>query len=123
MRKAMRKAERKAMRKAMRAEFPQDAAIHSHVLHETAALALVRRDAVVYVEPIPPANVRRRRRPMPDATGDGGYAHTGARRKAGLNTSLHDGRMGPLPLTACCHASMRRTASGSGPACVYHTGR
>jgi putative transposase len=67
---------------------------HQHVrrqrsdFHHKTALALVRAYDVLYVEAIAPANLSRRPQPKPDGTG--GYAHNGARRKAGLNTSIHD---------------------------------
>jgi putative transposase len=67
---------------------------HQHVrrqradLHHKTALALVRAYDVIAVEAIQPANLSRRPQPKPDGTG--GYEHNRARRKAGLNTSIHD---------------------------------
>jgi putative transposase len=43
---------------------------------------------MIYVEAIQPANLTRRLEPKPD--GNGGYAHNGASRKAGLNKSIQD---------------------------------
>jgi putative transposase len=67
---------------------------HQHVrrqradFHYKAALALVRAYDTIYVEALKPANLSRRPEPKPD--GKGGYAHNGARRKAGLNKSIQD---------------------------------
>jgi putative transposase len=67
---------------------------HQHVrrqradFHHKAALALVRQYDTIYVEAIQPANLRRRPEPKPD--NNGGYAHNGASRKAGLNKSIQD---------------------------------
>jgi putative transposase len=57
--------------------------------HKT-ALALVRQYDTIYVEAIQPANLSRRPTPRLDENGSGGYAHNGARCKAGLNTSIQD---------------------------------
>src|SRR5262249_40928325 len=51
---------------------------------------LVAQYDVIYVEAIQTANLSRRPAPVPD--GNGGYAHNGASRKAGLNKSIQDGR-------------------------------
>ena len=56
--------------------------------HHKTALALVRAYDTVSVEAIQPANLSRRPTPKPD--GNGGYAHNGASRKAGLNKSIQD---------------------------------
>jgi putative transposase len=67
---------------------------HQHVrrqradFHHQTALALVRAYDTIFYEAIQPANLIRRPAPTPD--GNGGYAHNGARRKAGLNTSIQD---------------------------------
>jgi putative transposase len=67
---------------------------HQHVrrqrcdFHHKTALALVRAYDMIYVEAIQPANLTRRLEPKPD--GNGGYAHNGASRKAGLNKSIQD---------------------------------
>jgi putative transposase len=67
---------------------------HQHVggqrcdCHHKTALGLVRQYDVIYVEAIQAANLSRRPGPKPD--GNGGYAHNGASRKAGLNTSIRD---------------------------------
>jgi len=45
---------------------------------------------VIDVEAIQPANWSRRPEPKPDENGNGGSEHNGARRKAGLNKSIHD---------------------------------
>ena len=66
--------------------------------HHQTALALVRQYDVIYVEAIQPARLSRRPEPRPNETGTGqigtgqigAYAHNGARRKAGLNKSIHD---------------------------------
>jgi putative transposase len=60
--------------------------------HHKTALALVRQYDTIYVEAIQPANVSRRPEPKPD--GNGGYAHNGASRKAGLNKSIQDAGWG-----------------------------
>jgi putative transposase len=67
---------------------------HQHVrrqrsdFHHKTALALVRQYDVIYVEAIQAANLSRRPAAVPD--GNGGYAHNGASRKAGLNKSMQD---------------------------------
>jgi putative transposase len=72
---------------------------HQHVrrqrtdFHHKTALMLVRTYDTIYHEAIQPANLSRRPAPIPDPDGNGhpgGYLHNGARRKAGLNTSIHD---------------------------------
>jgi putative transposase len=71
---------------------------HQHVrrqradFHHKTALALVRAYDTIYVEAIRPANLSRRPAPRPDEHGI--YAHNGASRKAGLNTSIHDAGWG-----------------------------
>ncbi|HLZ24936.1 MAG TPA: transposase, partial [Ktedonobacterales bacterium] len=71
---------------------------HQHVrrqrgdFHHKTALALVRQYDVIYVEAIQPANLSRR--PAPKQDENGGYAHNGASRKAGLNKSIHDAGWG-----------------------------
>ena len=60
--------------------------------HHKTALALVREYDVICVEAIQPANLSRRPAPKPD--GNGGYAHNGASRKAGLNKSIQDAGWG-----------------------------
>jgi putative transposase len=60
--------------------------------HHKTALALVREYDVIGVEAIQPANLSRRPAPKPD--GNGGYAHNGASRKAGLNKSIQDAGWG-----------------------------
>jgi putative transposase len=67
---------------------------HQHVrrqrcdFHHKTALALVRAYDTIYVEAIQPSNLSRR--PAPQQDEHGHYAHNGASRKAGLNTSIHD---------------------------------
>jgi putative transposase len=67
---------------------------HQHVrrqrtdFHQKTALALVRHYDTISYEAIAPAHLSRRPAPKPD--GNGTYEHNGARRKAGLNTSIHD---------------------------------
>jgi putative transposase len=56
--------------------------------HRKTALVLVRQYDTIYVEAIAPASLVRRPAPLPD--GSGGYRRNGARRKAGLNTGIHD---------------------------------
>jgi putative transposase len=56
--------------------------------HHTTALALVRQYDTLYHEAIQSANLSRRPAPVPDGSGE--YLHNGARRKAGLNTSIQD---------------------------------
>jgi putative transposase len=83
---------------------------HQHVrrqradFHHKTALALVRQYDVIYVEAIKPANLSRR--PEPKLDENGGYEHNGARRKAGLNKSIHDAGWGHflsiLAYTAAC---------------------
>jgi putative transposase len=71
---------------------------HQHVrrqradFHHKTALALVRAYDMIYVEALQPANLSRR--PAPKADGNGGYAHNGASRKTGLNTSIYDAGWG-----------------------------
>jgi putative transposase len=80
----------KRRRKAMRVL----AKGHQHVrrqradFHHKTALALVRAYDTIYLEAIQPANLCRR--PTPRLDGNGGYAHNGATRKAGLNKSIQD---------------------------------
>jgi putative transposase len=56
--------------------------------HHKTALDLVRAYDTIYVEAIQPAHVSRR--PAPTQDENGTYEHNGARRKAGLNTSIQD---------------------------------
>jgi putative transposase len=49
---------------------------------------LVREYDVIYLEDLQIRNLSRRPEPKPD--GNGGYKHTGASRKAGLNKSIND---------------------------------
>ena len=71
--------------------------------HHKSALALVRQYDVIYVEAIQPANLSRR--PAPVSDGNGSYLHNGARRKAGLNKSIHDAGWGHfLSILACTAA-------------------
>jgi putative transposase len=56
--------------------------------HHRTALALVREYDVIYLEDLQIRNLSRRPEPKPD--GNGGYAHNGASRKAGLNKSIQD---------------------------------
>jgi putative transposase len=71
---------------------------HQHVKrhradeHHTTALALLHQYDTLSHEAIQPANLSRRPAPLPD--GNGGYAHDGASRKAGLNTSIQDAGWG-----------------------------
>jgi putative transposase len=84
--------------------------------HKT-ALALVRAYDTLYVEAIQPANLSRRPAPKPDGTGDGGYEHNGARRKAGLNTSIHDaGWRQFLSILACTAACAGKRVEAVSPA-------
>ena len=83
---------------------------HQHVrqqrrdFHHKTALTLVRQYDTIYVEALQPANLSRRPAPVPD--GNGGYLHNGAKRKAGLNKSIHDAGWGHflniLTFTAAC---------------------
>jgi IS605 OrfB family transposase len=67
---------------------------HQHVrrqrsdFHRKTALALVRQYDTIYVEAITPSNLSRR--PAPKQDENGGYEHNGAKRRAGLNKSIHD---------------------------------
>jgi putative transposase len=71
---------------------------HQHVRrqradhHHKTALLLVRQYDTIYHEAIQPATLSRRPAPLPD--GNGGYLQNGARRKAGLNKSIHDAGWG-----------------------------
>ena len=56
--------------------------------HHKTALALVRDNDVIYLEDLQVANLVRRPAPKPD--GQGGFLPNGAKRKAGLNTSISD---------------------------------
>jgi len=60
--------------------------------HHKTALALVRENDVIYLEELQVANLVRRPAPKPD--GNGGYLPNGAKRKAGLNTSIQDAGWG-----------------------------
>ncbi len=60
--------------------------------HHKTALLLVRQYDTIYHEAIQSANLSRRPAPKPD--GNGGYLYNGARRKAGLNKSIHDAGWG-----------------------------
>jgi putative transposase len=72
--------------------------------HHTTALALVRAYDTIYVEAMRPGNLSHRPEPKPD--GNGGYAHNGASRTAGLNRSIHDAGwrhfLSILAYTAAC---------------------
>jgi putative transposase len=57
--------------------------------HKT-ALALVRAYDVIYLDDVQIRNLSRRPTAKPDGSGNGGYDHNGASRKAGLNTSIND---------------------------------
>ena len=99
---------------------------HQHVrrqrcdFHHKTALALVRAYDTIYVEAIQPANLSRRLEPKPD--GNGGYAHNGASRKAGLNKSIQDAGWASLPLHPRFQGCKRREASGSGSPSVHVPG-
>jgi putative transposase len=56
--------------------------------HHKTALDLVRAYDVLYLEDFTGRTMTRRPAHKPD--GNGGYAHNGASRKAGLNKSIHD---------------------------------
>jgi putative transposase len=58
--------------------------------HHKAALALVRRYDVIYLEDLHVRNMSRRPAPQPKPDGNGGYQHNGASAKAGLNKSIQD---------------------------------
>jgi putative transposase len=73
--------------------------------HHKAALILVRAYDTVYVEAIQPANLSRRPAPKPDEHGNGGHEHSGASRKAGLNTSMHDAGWRQLLCILACKAA------------------
>jgi putative transposase len=57
---------------------------------------------VIYHEAMKPAKLSRRPAPLPDGTG--GQLHNGARRKAGLNTSIHDAGWGHFRSILACKA-------------------
>jgi putative transposase len=85
-------------------------------LHHTTALDLVRQYDVVSVEAIQPVNVSRRPAPVQDE--NGGYVHTGASRKAGLNTSIQDAGWGHfLSLLTCTAAWASMGQHGPAWAC------
>ncbi len=68
--------------------------------HHKTASVLVRQYDTNYHEAIQPANLSRRPAPVPG--GNGGYLQNGARRKAGLNKSMHDAGWGHfLSILAC----------------------
>jgi putative transposase len=73
---------------------------HQHVrrqrsdFHHKTALALVQAYDTISVEATQPANLSRRPEPKPNENGSGGYAHNGASRKAGPNTSIQDAGWG-----------------------------
>ena len=101
--KALKKAQRRVSRRKQGSKRRAKAAHqcarkHQHVrrqrcdFHHKTALALVRQYDTIYVEAIQPANLSRRPEPKPD--GNGGYEHTGACRKAGLNNSIRDAGWG-----------------------------
>jgi putative transposase len=114
---ALRKAQRRVSRRKKGSKRRQKAVQvlarkqHQHVRrqrhdsHHTTALALVRAYDAIYVEAIQPANVSRRPEPKPDASGVGGCAHTGASRKAGLNTSIEDAGWGNFLWILACKAA------------------
>lgn len=58
--------------------------------HHKTALSLVREYDVIYLEDLQIRNLIRRPKAKPDGNGNGGYAHNGASRKAGLNKSIND---------------------------------
>jgi putative transposase len=96
---------------------------HQHVrrqradLHHKTALALVRAYDTVYVEALQPANLSRRPEPTPDSTGNGGFEHTGASRKAGLNKSIQDaGWRQFLTILACTGACAGKRVEAVCPA-------
>ncbi len=60
--------------------------------HHKTALQLVRENDVLYLEDLQVAHLNRRPAPKPD--GKGGYLPNGAKRKAGLNTSMSDAGWG-----------------------------
>jgi putative transposase len=74
--------------------------------HHKRAFALVRQYDTIYVEAIQPANVSCRPAPKPDGTGNGGYDHNGAKRKAELHKRIEDAGWGQflsiLAYTAAC---------------------
>jgi putative transposase len=82
---------------------------HQHVrrqrtdFHQKTALLLVRQYDTIYHEAIQPANLSRRPAPVPD--GNGGFLYNGAKRKAGLNTSIHDAGWGQFLHILACKAA------------------
>jgi putative transposase len=66
-------------------------------------LALVRHYDVIYLEDVQVRNMSRRPAPHPD--GNRGYAHNGASRKAGLNTSIHDAGWYAFRVILACKAA------------------
>jgi putative transposase len=70
--------------------------------HHKTALALLRQYDTLYIEAIQPANLSRRPAPIPD--GNGGYLPNGAKRKAGLNTSIRDAGWGHFLRILACKA-------------------
>ena len=63
---------------------------HRQDVHHQTAVALVRAYDAIDVAAMQPAHWSRRPAPKPDEDGNGTYEHTGASRKAGVNTRLHD---------------------------------
>jgi putative transposase len=83
--------------------------------HHQTALARVRQDDAISVEALHPANVSRRPTPKPDGTG--GDEQNGARRKAGLNTSMQDaGWRHFLSILACTAACAGKRVEAVPPA-------
>jgi putative transposase len=70
--------------------------------HHKAALALVRRYDVIYLEDVQIRNLSRRPEPQPDG---GGYLHNGADAKAGLNKSIQDAGWSALRIILACKAA------------------
>ena len=86
---------------------------HQHVrclrsdFHHKTARALLRQYDTLYVEAIQPANLSRR--PARVQGENGGYAHNGASRKAGLNKSIQDAGWA----TSCLCSPARQHAPAS----------
>jgi len=70
--------------------------------HHKTAHALVRDYDVIYLEDLQVSNMSRR--PAPKPVSSGGYAHTGACRKAGLNRSIQDAGWSAFRRILACKA-------------------
>ena len=73
-------------------------------VHHKTALALVRQYDVISAEAIQSAHRGRRPAPVPDG-GNGGYLHTRAKAKSGVNTSIQDAGWGHFLTILACKAA------------------